>query len=574
MPKKKTQNEIINDFKSIHGNRYDYTEVCYVNSKTDVIVICSVHGKFNITPNHHLKGVGCKDCYFDSQKISKQEFVNRSNRLWGNIYDYLLFEEMPSKGNKILIKCRLHDEIFLQEPRNHMRGHTGCPKCKSSKLSGNRNKRGTIKSQIELTKEFISRAIKVHGELYDYSKFIYTSASSDGIIICPKHGSFPQSPSNHLKGTKCPDCSKEVIKENSFKRICKDKEIDYARALKRRQAGHSEEKILKRGYIRNARITKPILIFGVVYPNIKEAIRSLKKLGYKVNASVRTITRRLKYGFSSEEAFSHIPNPGYKDGLIYLISQVDSEKKYVGLTIQTIEKRWSQHIDDSLYYYIKSEESLHAAIREFGQESFNIKIIDRGKTKIDLEEKEKKWIKDLGTLVPNGFNISKGGGSGGSNPIPTVIDGNLFPSKHEAAEYYAKKMNISLVAAKWRIRNNKLDIKSPAKPGESLIKTHAYKSWSRIKNSVLNEKSKDYISGITLYKPWEQFDKFLKDNGQPSEQNMVFTRLNKEEGFYPDNCAWLTKSESSKINAAYMKKTGRLIGVLTPVKSDRFSQKV
>lgn len=557
MPKKKTQNEIINEFKSIHGDRYDYSEVYYVNSKTKVIVICSVHGKFEITPNHHLKGVGCKDCHFDSQKISKQEFVNRSNKYWGYIYDYSLFEKMPSKGKKVQIKCLLHNVIFSQEPRNHMRGHTGCPKCKSAKLSGNRNNRGTIKTQADLTKEFISRAKKIHGNAYDYSKFKYTNASRDGIIICPKHGSFSQSPSNHLKGTKCPACANQAFTKGTFREKCIEKGTDYYRALKRRQAGHTEEKIFEKGYIGNTRTTKPILVYGNTYPNLMEAIRALKE---KVKASPKTIARRIKMGFSTEEAFSLIPNPGYKNGIIYLISHIDSERKYVGLTIQTLEKRWAQHKEDALYYYIKSDESLHAAIREFGPESFNIKILDRGTTKIDLEEKEKKWIKKLGTLVPNGFNISKGGGSGGSNPIPTPIDGILFPSKHEAAEYLAKKKNISTVAAKWRIRFNKHDIKSPAKPGESLVKTQAYKSWSRIKNSVLNPKSKDYIAGITLYKPWEQFDKFLKDNGQPPEQNMAFTRLDKEKGYYPDNCAWLTKSESSKINAAQMKKTGRLTG--------------
>lgn len=555
MPKKKTQNEVINDFKSIHEDRYDYSEVCYTGSKIEVIVICSVHGKFKITPNHHQKGVGCKDCYFDSQKTSKQEFVRRSETYFGKIYDYSLFDDLPINGEEVQIKCTLHNLIFPQEPKNHIRGHTGCPKCKSAKLSGNRNKRGTIKSQIDLAKEFISRAIKVHGELYDYSKFIYIKASTDGIIICPKHGPFPQSPSNHLKGTKCPNCSNEASKENSFKSICKDKDIDYARALKRRQAGHSDEKIFEEGYIRNTRTTKPVLIYGIVYPNLMEAIRSLKP-----KASAKTIARRIKFGFSTEEAFSRIPNPGYKNGIIYLISQVDSERKYVGLTIQTLEKRWSQHKEDALYYYIKSDESLHSAIREFGQESFNIKIIDQGTTKLDLEVKEKKWINYLGTLVPNGFNISKGGESGGSNPIQTTILDMAFPSRQAAAEYLAKTENISLGAAKKRIAVGRIKVKTPAKAGESIVKTKAYKTWSRIIHGAINPNSKEFIPNITVYKRWYDSTEFINDVGEPTEKNIAFTRLDKEKGFYPDNCAWLTKSESSKINAAYMKKTGRLTG--------------
>ena len=41
---------------------------------------------------------------------------------------------------------------------------------------------------------------------------------------------------------------------------------------------------------------------------------------------------------------------------------------------------------------------------------------------------------------------------------------------------------------------------------------------------------------------------------------MAFTRLDKSKGYFPDNCKWLTKSEASKINAAYMKQAGLLIG--------------
>jgi hypothetical protein len=41
---------------------------------------------------------------------------------------------------------------------------------------------------------------------------------------------------------------------------------------------------------------------------------------------------------------------------------------------------------------------------------------------------------------------------------------------------------------------------------------------------------------------------------------MAFTRLDKKKGYFPENCAWVTKSEASKINAKYMKENGLLIG--------------
>ena len=67
------------------------------------------------------------------------------------------------------------------------------------------------------TKDFIVKAIKVHGDKYDYSKVVYRGAKVKIIIICPIHGDFEQLPTNHLAGSGCSPCSikpkKQVIKD-------------------------------------------------------------------------------------------------------------------------------------------------------------------------------------------------------------------------------------------------------------------------------------------------------------------------------------------------------------------------
>lgn len=55
--------------------------------------------------------------------------------------------------------------------------------------------------------EFIKRAINVHGDKYDYSKSRYVNYDTKIEIICKEHGSFWQTPGNHLKGKGCPYCS-------------------------------------------------------------------------------------------------------------------------------------------------------------------------------------------------------------------------------------------------------------------------------------------------------------------------------------------------------------------------------
>lgn len=555
MPKRKTHSEIILEFLKAHGNYYGYSEVVYKNSATKVKVICPVHGAFMIAPGHHKNGVGCSKCYFDSQKTSKQEFVRRSQEVFGDRYDYSFFDKMPPVGKKVKIKCLEHDEIFFQEPRNHMKGHTGCSKCRSNILSGNSEQVGGFTTQSELNGSFIEKAKKVHGNKYNYSDYIYVNSSTPGKIYCKTHGEFYQSPSNHLKGTRCPECSLEQKKEKTFKRKCQERDVDYYRALKRRQAGLSEEKIFNKKYIRRERSINEITVFNEVYPNIEEAVRQLKP-----PASSTTISRWIKEGISPEEAFERIPNPGYADGIIYLVTNTLTQSQYIGLTVQTLKRRWQYHVEQSKAGHIKSEKSLHASIRKYGADKFTIREIDKGTTKKDLEAKERQWIKKLNTLVPNGYNISTGGVSGGSHKKTTTINGERFESVGKAAEYLSKTKGISIAAAKKRISIGRINVKSPAKAGESKVKTKAYKTWSRIIHGAMNPNSKDYIHGMTIYESWKDFDCFYRDIGDPPEKNMAFTRIDKRKGFSPDNCAWLTKSEASKINANHMKKSGRLTG--------------
>jgi len=40
--------------KLIHGDKYDYSKVNYINSSTKVCIMCPEHGEFNQSPNHHL----------------------------------------------------------------------------------------------------------------------------------------------------------------------------------------------------------------------------------------------------------------------------------------------------------------------------------------------------------------------------------------------------------------------------------------------------------------------------------------------------------------------------------------
>ncbi|GGA12150.1 hypothetical protein [Okeania sp. KiyG1] len=114
MGTKKTKEQILSEFIKVHGDYYDYSKVEYVNTSTKIKVICPKHGLFEITPGHHKNGVGCRKCYFESQKITKEEFVRRSQKYFGNRYDYSLFKMLPPAGEMVEILCIEHGEKFLQ----------------------------------------------------------------------------------------------------------------------------------------------------------------------------------------------------------------------------------------------------------------------------------------------------------------------------------------------------------------------------------------------------------------------------------------------------------------------------
>ena len=50
------------DSRKFHGNKYDYSKVNYVNSKTDIVIICPEHGAWMQTASTHMSGSGCNEC--------------------------------------------------------------------------------------------------------------------------------------------------------------------------------------------------------------------------------------------------------------------------------------------------------------------------------------------------------------------------------------------------------------------------------------------------------------------------------------------------------------------------------
>jgi hypothetical protein len=119
--------EFIKRAEKIHGHRYNYSLVKYINSKSKVEIICAKHGIFNMKPNSHLIGQGCSICGIEKNTSNTELFITKSNVIHHNQYDYSLVE-YKHNNVKVKIICSEHG-VFEQKPNSHLNGR-GCSKCK------------------------------------------------------------------------------------------------------------------------------------------------------------------------------------------------------------------------------------------------------------------------------------------------------------------------------------------------------------------------------------------------------------------------------------------------------------
>ena len=106
MSKKLTNEEFIKRSKKIHKEKYNYSLVNYIDNTTKVKIICEEHGVFEQKPIYHMNGSGCPKCC-RNYKLTKEEFINRSKNIYGNLYDYSLVN-FKNVSTKVKIICKKH----------------------------------------------------------------------------------------------------------------------------------------------------------------------------------------------------------------------------------------------------------------------------------------------------------------------------------------------------------------------------------------------------------------------------------------------------------------------------------
>lgn len=72
-----TNDEFVTLAKEKHGEFYSYEKVDYIDSKTNVIIGCPIHGDFVQIPRNHVFGAGCPKCFMDKSNVEREilEFI-------------------------------------------------------------------------------------------------------------------------------------------------------------------------------------------------------------------------------------------------------------------------------------------------------------------------------------------------------------------------------------------------------------------------------------------------------------------------------------------------------------------
>lgn len=96
-------------------------------------------------------------------------------------------------------------------------------------------------------------------------------------------------------------------------------------------------------------------------------------------------------------------------GTIYMIRNIKNDKRYVGQSVQPVEKRFRQHIEAA---YLEGRRAyntcLSRAIRKHGSDFFEVGVLAEDVPDDDLDIVEAHYIDMYNTLAPNGYNKSVG----------------------------------------------------------------------------------------------------------------------------------------------------------------------
>lgn len=188
--------DVIERLTQIHDGLYTYDiTTSEVHRADKIAVVCNTHGVFNPTLHDHLyHTTKCPRCTVESRRT---DFITAASETHGSRYDYSLVQYV-NLNTPVDIVCRVHG-VFTQVAGVHISSKVGCPQCR-------------VAQRTHTSAHFITKAQNVHDNTYDYAAVNYVNTHTKVDILCREHGTFSQTPDNHLRGAGCPRCAGDTLR--------------------------------------------------------------------------------------------------------------------------------------------------------------------------------------------------------------------------------------------------------------------------------------------------------------------------------------------------------------------------
>lgn len=97
-----SKEEFIDNANKKHNNKYDYSNIKYSGIRSKMCIICPEHGEFYQTGNNHLQGHGCPECV-GLKVPTKNEFILKAKNIHGDKYDYSKVNYINNRTNICII---------------------------------------------------------------------------------------------------------------------------------------------------------------------------------------------------------------------------------------------------------------------------------------------------------------------------------------------------------------------------------------------------------------------------------------------------------------------------------------
>lgn len=261
-------------------------------------------------------------------------------------------------------------------------------------------------------------------------------------------------------------------------------------------------------------------------------------------AQRKLVRWRLKSGWPIDRAINEQRCSCNANGLVYMLKSIVDQKSYIGITTVSLEQRLSEHVYESL----NGTRLINKEIRKNGLQSFEVTILKNGLDEDELKFFEKKFIAELKTKQPNGFNMTDGGELAKGRGRKLSIGPNRFHSIREASEWVVSMSGhkVAQASAEARIRKllgvtnyissehiTKLLVPSRKHSKHPKAGTWLWRIWLRFKNkNLLSPRWKTYdIFELEVLLHHSEFD--IKQRG------LALTRPEKTKSLSESNFAWM-----------------------------------